>query len=89
MGISESSLKTGTKPLSDCVNNVFGSLNCVCKSKCCDYYKLCNCYGHCRTIDEQKSDETDDELIINNEDLKTPIESSIPTSMCLRRITPT
>ena len=59
MGISESSLK----PISDFVNNVLGSLDCVCRSKCCDYYKWCSCYSHCKTNDSDTViDNTDDDV---------------------------
>ena len=79
MGISESALTTTTKPLSDLVNNVLGSLDCVCKSKCCDYYKWCHCYSHCKTNDSDVIDNSDDEAAtIYNEDAQTPLSIDTP-----------
>ena len=74
MGISESALKTSTKPLSDLVNNVLGSLDCVRKSKCCDYYKWCNCYSHCRTNESDTViDNSDDEVATIYNESPSPI----------------
>ena len=79
MGVSESALSTTTKPISDLVNNVLGSLDCVCKSKCCDYYKWCHCYSHCKTNDSDVIDNSDDEVAtIYNEDAQTPLSIDTP-----------
>jgi hypothetical protein len=66
MGLSESGLKIMVEPFKTCITQVFGSFDCTCKSKCCDYYKVCNCYHHCRTIDESTYIESDDEIILND-----------------------
>ena len=80
MGISESALTTTTKPLSDLVNNVLGSLDCVCKSKCCDYYKWCHCYSHCRTNENgEVIDNSDDEvatIYTENQSPASPLQVS-------------
>jgi hypothetical protein len=62
MGMSESGFKIMVEPINNCVKDVLGSFDCTIKSKCCESYKMFDCYAHCRTNEDERMDSQDEEL---------------------------
>ena len=60
MGMSESGFKIMVEPINNCVKDVLGSFDCTCKSRCCEYYKMFDCYAHCRTNEDDRIDSQDE-----------------------------
>ena len=72
--MTESSLKTLTNPIQSCVTEVLGSFDCTMKSKCCENYKCLNFYYHCRTVQSDIIDNSDDEVTtIYNTETASPL----------------
>jgi hypothetical protein len=70
MGMSESGMRIFISPFNACVSDVLGSFDYTCKSKCCENYKFCSCYSHCRTNNMGEKEDDDD----NKEDTEIVIE---------------